>query len=243
MPMAPMTASRMIVDGSASSSSVSRLMTRSTRRPCSAAISASGRPMPKATSDGQRRGRAAARAPAVTIRVSRSRPSASVPSQWRPDGPASRCAEVLVVDRVGPPQRRGERREDDQQQPAGAEDAARPAEEARQAAAASRRRRRLGRRPRRPRAGAARSCGTHLRVERRDHQVEQQVGDDDDDGGDDDDAMRAGKSWAPIAAWLAWPRPGSAKRFSMITEPPNSAMNWMPSTETTGTLAKRRACT
>ncbi len=43
--------------------------------------------------------------------------------------------------------------------------------------------------------------------------------------------------------WLAWPRPGMAKRFSMITEPPNRAMNWMPSTDTTGTLAYRRACT
>ena len=29
----------------------------------------------------------------------------------------------------------------------------------------------------------------------------------------------------------------------MITEPPNRAMNWMPSTETTGTLAYRSACT
>ena len=55
--------------------------------------------------------------------------------------------------------------------------------------------------------------------------------------------IRAGKSLEAAAAWLAWPSPGRAKRFSMITEPPNRAMNWMPSTDTTGTLANRRACT
>ena len=49
-PIAPITASRMMTPGKASSTSASRLVTRSTRRPCSAASSARVRPMPKATS-------------------------------------------------------------------------------------------------------------------------------------------------------------------------------------------------
>ena len=70
---------------------MSRLVTRSTRRPCSAAISASGMPMPKATSTVSVE-TSSGSAPAVKIRLSRSRPTGSVPSQWAPEGSASRFA-------------------------------------------------------------------------------------------------------------------------------------------------------
>ncbi len=53
----------------------------------------------------------------------------------------------------------------------------------------------------------------------------------------------AGMSLLSIAFAAAWPRPGSAKSCSITTDPPNRAMNWMPSTETTGPPANRRAWT
>ena len=90
-PTAPTKASRMTMDGSASSSSANRLKPCSTQRPCSAASSASGMPMPKATTTASSAGPTEIQPPAA-MRDSTSRPSSSVPSQWLAEGPARVCA-------------------------------------------------------------------------------------------------------------------------------------------------------
>ena len=92
MPMTPMTASSRIVEGSAMTISVSRLVTCSVRRPRWAAISASGMPMPKATStvsvETSSGSRAGGEDPAEDVAAR----CGSVPSQWAAEGTASRLA-------------------------------------------------------------------------------------------------------------------------------------------------------
>ena len=96
LPTMPMTASSSTVAGSASSTSVARLMSRSVRPGRSAATSASGRPIPKATTSMSAEDSSGSD-PAVAIRESRSRPSGSVPSRWSAEGSDSRSPRSWAV--------------------------------------------------------------------------------------------------------------------------------------------------
>ena len=117
-PTAPTNASRMTMDGSASSSSANRLNPRSTQRPCSAAASASGMPMPNATTT--REQRRADRDPAARRDAGQHVAAELVGAEPVAAGRAGQGVQrVLVVDRVRLPQRRRQRGEQQQDEPGG----------------------------------------------------------------------------------------------------------------------------